>query len=81
VIYFKSCPRCTGDVFFSEDDGGPTLTCLQCSRYWGGRRPLPFDVSAPEDYWSEVEDSGFSSPRRPDLDPDAESWEQERAYA
>lgn len=30
MIYFKSCPRCSGDVYESQDMYGYFLTCWQC---------------------------------------------------
>lgn len=30
----EQCPRCKGDLEFTEDDDGITMTCLDCS--WRG---------------------------------------------
>ena len=30
MIYFKSCPRCSGDMYESQDMYGYFLTCWQC---------------------------------------------------
>ena len=30
MIYFKSCPRCRGDVCLTIDIFGKYLSCLQC---------------------------------------------------
>ena len=30
MIYFKSCPRCRGDVSLTIDIFGKYLSCLQC---------------------------------------------------
>ena len=30
MIYFKSCPRCHGDVNLTTDIFGKYLSCLQC---------------------------------------------------
>ena len=32
MIYFKSCPRCRGDVVDDEDTYGKYHKCMQCSR-------------------------------------------------
>ena len=30
MIYFKSCPKCQGDLTMSQDSYGPFVRCLQC---------------------------------------------------
>ena len=30
IIYFKSCPRCQGDLYIGEDMYGRYRECLQC---------------------------------------------------
>ena len=31
MFWFKSCPRCGGDLFSDRDIHGPYIACLQCS--------------------------------------------------
>ena len=31
MFWFKSCPRCHGDLFSGLDIHGPYIACLQCS--------------------------------------------------
>ena len=33
MFWFKSCPRCGGDLYADSDFHGPYITCLQCSHY------------------------------------------------
>ncbi len=33
MIYFKKCPRCSGDLYDGRDTYGTYLTCLQCGCY------------------------------------------------
>jgi hypothetical protein len=37
MLYFKSCPRCQGDVYVDADAYGAFAKCLQC----GFARDLP----------------------------------------
>ena len=37
MLYFKSCPKCHGDVHVDEDSYGAYAKCLQC----GFSRDLP----------------------------------------
>lgn len=30
MIYFKSCPKCQGDLTVGQDTYGPFIRCLQC---------------------------------------------------
>ena len=30
MIYFKSCPKCQGDLTMSQDTYGSYIKCLQC---------------------------------------------------
>ena len=30
MIWFKGCPRCTGDLFHERDQYGHFVTCVQC---------------------------------------------------
>ena len=30
MFWFKQCPRCSGDLYHSQDWYGPFITCLQC---------------------------------------------------
>ena len=30
MIWFKGCPRCTGDLIHDNDQYGPFVTCAQC---------------------------------------------------
>ncbi len=39
MLYFKSCPRCQGDVNVENDSHGTYAKCLQC----GFSRDLPKD--------------------------------------
>jgi hypothetical protein len=33
MFWFKSCPRCGGDLYRSDiDEDGPLVSCLQCGR-------------------------------------------------
>ena len=42
MFYFKSCPRCSGDLFQDSDTFGPYVNCAQC----GFHKDIP-DGSAP----------------------------------
>ena len=42
MIYFRSCPRCKGDVHLNSDSFGTFMSCLQCSH----SRDLPSDSFA-----------------------------------
>ena len=33
MFWFKSCPRCHGDLYDSSDFYGRYIDCLQCGRY------------------------------------------------
>lgn len=35
MIWFKSCPRCQGDLLHRTDSHGPYVSCLQCGRHFG----------------------------------------------
>ena len=30
MFWFKSCPRCSGDLYADNDQYGPYITCAQC---------------------------------------------------
>ena len=30
MMWFKACPRCSGDLYSEKDTYGPYLACLQC---------------------------------------------------
>ena len=32
-VYEKRCPHCSGDLLFAMRLEGPTLKCLQCTRF------------------------------------------------
>jgi hypothetical protein len=36
-MFFKGCPKCSGDVYMEETATYLELVCLQC----GNRRPVP----------------------------------------
>ena len=33
MFYFKSCPKCHGDLYTDADIFGTYISCMQCSRY------------------------------------------------
>ena len=33
MFWFKSCPRCGGDLHADSDIHGPYITCFKCSHY------------------------------------------------
>ena len=33
MFWFKSCPRCNGDLYRDSDTYGPYISCLQCGHY------------------------------------------------
>lgn len=39
MIWFKGCPRCTGDLYRDKDQYGPFVTCAQC----GFNKDVPTD--------------------------------------
>lgn len=41
MIYFKSCTRCQGDLYYEYDPAGYDLVCLQC-----GFRKHPLEPEA-----------------------------------
>ena len=43
MIWFKGCPRCTGDLIHDRDQYGPFVTCAQC----GFSKDVPQIVADP----------------------------------
>ncbi len=33
MFWFKSCPKCHGDLYRNSDTYGTYITCMQCSHY------------------------------------------------
>ncbi len=33
MFWFKSCPKCRGDLYKNQDHYGAFISCLQCSQY------------------------------------------------
>ena len=33
MLWFKSCSRCSGDLYSDRDTHGPYVACLQCGHY------------------------------------------------
>ncbi len=33
MFWFKSCPKCHGDLYRDSDSYGTYIACMQCSRY------------------------------------------------
>lgn len=32
MVWFRSCPKCQGDLFLTQEMDGYAVSCLQCSR-------------------------------------------------
>jgi hypothetical protein len=47
MIWFKSCPRCGGDLYEELAIWGREIKCLQCSRALDDRHPLMMRGRAP----------------------------------
>ena len=44
MLYFKSCPRCTGDLYEQTDHYGFYKACLQCGNLIEPPNPVALEV-------------------------------------
>jgi DNA-directed RNA polymerase subunit M/transcription elongation factor TFIIS len=49
VFYFKSCPKCGGDMYQEQDVYGAFRKCLQCGRIFELEMPQPGSDKAKSD--------------------------------
>ena len=45
MFWFKSCPKCHGDLYQDSDTYGTYLACLQCGSYLTEADEMPLEVS------------------------------------
>jgi hypothetical protein len=61
TIYFKSCPRCSGDIIWEKDHNGAFNSCLACG--YVTYPNLPRQIQAlPMPMWSARADSLHQEP-------------------